>query len=236
MRSDPPNTPTSWQGIRDEALRRIQSREWPAGAPIPNEAELATQFGCARSTVNRALRELAAIGLIERRRKAGSRVARHPLRKATFEIPIIRHEVESRGGRYDYTLIARNLGPAPVAASSRMRLPAGTDMLHMQALHLSDGRPYMHENRWVNPVAAPGILDIDLTRISANAWLVQNVPYTRGELTLSAAAADGPRAEALGCTTGEAIFCMERITWIGEAPVTLAIQSYAPGHRMTTAI
>ena len=44
-----------WQAIRDEVKRRIHARDWKPGEPIPNEAELAEEFGCARATVNRAL-------------------------------------------------------------------------------------------------------------------------------------------------------------------------------------
>ncbi|MEL6336872.1 MAG: GntR family transcriptional regulator, partial [Pseudomonadota bacterium] len=49
----------NWQRVQDEVLRRIQSREWKPGEMIPHEAALATEFGCARTTVNRALREIA---------------------------------------------------------------------------------------------------------------------------------------------------------------------------------
>jgi GntR family histidine utilization transcriptional repressor len=143
----PAREATGWQAIRDSVLARIRAGEWAPGAQIPNEADLARDFGCARATVNRALRELAATGLIDRRRKAGTRVALQPLRRVTLEIPVIRTEVEARGGQYGYALIARAQGPAPLAVWSRMGLGAGDGLLHLRALHLSDGAPYMYEDR-----------------------------------------------------------------------------------------
>jgi GntR family histidine utilization transcriptional repressor len=86
-----------WEDIRAEVLRRIRVRDWPPGGLIPTEETLAQEFGCARATVNRALRELAGAGVLERRRKAGTRVALLPVRKATLEIPVIRQEIEARG-------------------------------------------------------------------------------------------------------------------------------------------
>ena len=62
---------------------RIYTREWEPGQSIPNEADLAIELGCARFTVNRALRTLAEVGLIDLRRRGGTRVALHPVRKAT---------------------------------------------------------------------------------------------------------------------------------------------------------
>jgi GntR family histidine utilization transcriptional repressor len=86
-----------WEDIRAEVLRRIRAREWHPGAQIPTEEDLAAEFGVARATVNRALRELATAGVLERRRKAGTRVAALPVRKATLDIPVIRQEIEARG-------------------------------------------------------------------------------------------------------------------------------------------
>jgi GntR family histidine utilization transcriptional repressor len=232
----PRRSTTTWQTIRDDVLARIRSRAWPPGELIPHEAELAAEYGCARSTVNRALREVAATGLIDRRRKAGTRVALNPLRRATLHIPVIRQEVEARGARYDYALISRALASAPLNVRSRMGLLPGVKLLHARALHLADGLPHAYEDRWINPKAVPEIMDVDLARHSANAWLVQNVPYTRGELTLSAAAADADCAASLRCEPGAAIFTMERITWIGDEPVTFVTQSHRPGYAITTAI
>ena len=66
---------TSWQAVADEVLARIRRRDWAPGDLIPNEVDLAGEMGCARTTVNRALRHLAEAGYLERRRKAGTRVA-----------------------------------------------------------------------------------------------------------------------------------------------------------------
>lgn len=231
-----PESPRSWQAIEAEVLGRIRSRQWPPGSMIPNEADLAAEFGCARATVNRALRVLAEAGYLDRRRKAGTRVALNPVRKATLHIPVIREEVEAKGGTYGYALISRETGFPPLPVRSMLGLSAQDRLLHIRALHLLNGAPYALEDRWANPLAVPGLLDVDLERTSANAWLVQNVPYTRGTLALSAAAADADTARHLGCLEGEALFVIERTTWTADAPITWVRLSYRPGHRLTTTI
>lgn len=228
--------PSSWQAIEAEVLGRIRSRRWPPGSLIPNEADLAAEFGCARATVNRALRALAEAGYLDRRRKAGTRVALNPVRRATLHIPVIREEVEAKGGSYGYALIARETGVPPAPVRSMLGLPAQERLLNIRALHLLNGAPYAFEDRWVNPQAVPGLLAVDLERISANAWLVQNVPYTRGTITLSAIAAEAETAHHLGCAEGAALFVIERTTWMTEAPITWVRLSYRPGHRVTTSI
>lgn len=225
----------TWQWIAAEARRRIAARVWPPGARIPDEADLAAEFGCARATVNRALRELAAAGLLVRRRKAGSFVAAHPVRKATFEIPVIRRDVEARGQRHGYRLIAAETLPAPAAVQARLGLAPQTPMLHLLALHLADGLPFCIEERWLNP-AIPGVAGADFASVSANEWLVRNRPFSGGSITFSADAADPRLAGLLGCAPGAALFAVERATWAGADPITAVRLTYAPGYSVAATI
>ena len=97
--------------------RRIVEREWRQGDRIPDEADLATEFGVARATVNKALQLVADEGLLDRRRRAGTRVAVNPVHKATFAIPIVREQVEQAGMAYGHRVVARRSRPAPPAST-----------------------------------------------------------------------------------------------------------------------
>ncbi len=226
----------SWKTIREEIFRRINDRVWQPGELIPGEADLAEEFGCARTTVHRALRGLADAGFLERRRKAGTRVAVHPARKATLTIPIARLEVERKGGVYEHRLLERRRKSFPAPLRDRLDLPDGVVPLFTRAIHFSDGRPYIYEERFTNVEAVPEIMDVDLTAVSANEWLVENAPYTHGRLTFFAENADAEKAERLATKEGTALFMAERSTWNGAMPITLVTMAYAPGHRMVTTI
>ena len=56
------------------------------GDRIPSEHELMEVYGCSRMTVSKALTALAAAGLIERRRRAGSFVTRPRIERTVMEI------------------------------------------------------------------------------------------------------------------------------------------------------
>ena len=94
-----------YESIRTEMLRRINDQSWPAGFTLPREEDLADEFGVARGTIRRALASLSEAGLIERKRRAGTRVVDRRGHRSTLTIPIVRHEIEARGGRYGYQLI-----------------------------------------------------------------------------------------------------------------------------------
>lgn len=226
----------NWQAVQDEVLRRIHDRTWLPGDLIPNEADLAKEFGCARVTVNRALRALADAGLLDRRRKAGTRIATHPVRKVTLNIPVIRLEIEGGGGAYGHNLLKREHKRPPATVRKRMRLPPDADALHLVALHLSNAQPHALEDRWINLEAVPDAANVDFSIISANEWLVLNAPFTNGDISLSATNATRAEAAALQTTTGDALFKMERHTWVNDTSVTFVRMTFAPGYRMQSNI
>lgn len=220
-----------WESVRAEALHRIRARVWPPGGIIPTEAALAQEFGCARATVSRALRELAEAGVLERRRKAGTRVALQPVRRAVLDIPVTRAEVEGRGQTHAHRLLADAMAVPPLPVSSRLRLPPDARLRHLRTLHFADGRPFLHEDRWLNPAALP-LPAPDFAQISANEWLVAHVPFSIGDIAFSAEAAGDIEAQALGVARGTALFVTERTTWTATAAITLVRLAHAPGYRL----
>ena len=226
----------SWQSIQDEVLRRIHAREWSPGTVIPNEADLAQEFGCARATVNRALRALADAGILERRRKAGTRVALHPVSRATVDIPVIRQEITARGHTYTYQRLSRTVTRPPLAIAHRLCTAAPCDGLHVTALHLADGTPFVLEDRWINLATAPSAATQDFDTLSANEWLLSTIPYTHGDIRFSAEAATPQEAALLHTTPGAPVFVVERITWDHARTITTARLCYAPGYSITTSI
>ena len=174
----------SWQAVQDEVRRRIAARIWRPGDLIPHETDLAREFGCARATVNRALRELAGEGLLDRRRKAGTRVAVNPVRRARFDIPVIRDEIEARGRVCRHMILSRQLLEPPPDVSARMGTGPGEAHLHMRTLYVADGAPYVLEDRWINPQVVPAVLTETFGEVSPNEWLVREVPFEGGDFTL----------------------------------------------------
>lgn len=223
-----------WQSVREEVLRRIAEKIWRPGDAIPNEADLAAELGCARATVNRALRSLSDDGLLDRRRKGGTRIARQPIGRATIEIPLIRTEIVERGGQYGYRLIDRQQQSAPVEVATALAAGDGDPFLHVVSLHLADGAPYALEDRWIDLGTVPEARDESFGAISANEWLVRHLPFTRAESEFSAVPAGAVRSEALAAAPGDALIVHRRRTWLGDKPITQVDMTFAPGHRIRT--
>ena len=221
-----------WRDVREFARRRLIERVWRPGERIPDEAVLAAELGCSRSTVNRALRALAEDGLLERKRKGGTRVSERRDQRARLAVPLIRHEVEALGARHAHVLRRRALAAPPPDVRARFGVGGRRRLLHLETLHTADGAPYALEERWVDPRAVPAIVDADLARITVNEWLVEHVPLTRGTIAFSADTADAHVAETLGVAPGAAVFVVERTTWLDGTAITWVQLFYGSGHRV----
>lgn len=176
------------QRIRSDLESRILSGEWAPGFRIPYEHELMEQYGCSRMTVNKVLTALAESGMIERRRRAGSFVARQPphLEQVALEIPDIAMEVGSRGHQYAYRLLQRELRLADPGNAGEVELAGREKLLAMRCLHLADGRPLALEHRLISPVGVPEVLEVDFSTTAPGSWLLQNVSWTRAQHRISA--------------------------------------------------
>ncbi len=223
-----------YREVKAEILRRVRSREWAAGALIPAETQLAEDFGCARATVNRALRELAEEGLLDRRRRAGTRISAEPVRRARFDIPMIRPEVEATGAPYRYARLARRAVPLPGWLAAELAIASGQPALQVSAMHYAGPAPFAHEDRWIILATVPGAAKETFETTSANEWLIGQVPFSEAQMVFSAARAGAEAAGFLGLAEGDPVFRAERTTWLDGKPVTRARLTYPPGYRMVT--
>jgi len=227
----PRRAPSLHQRIRRDLEAQILGGHWRPGDRIPSEHALMAQYACSRMTVNKVLSALAHNGLIERRRRAGSFVARPSphLEQAALEIPDIAAVIRARGHDYTLCLIEREPRCARMDSAEEMQLSAnGGELLALTCLHLADQRPLALEQRKISLIAVPEARAVDFSRHPPGSWLLQHAPWTRAEHRISAVAATPEQAALLDVRTGSACLRIERRTWRGEQPITWVRQLF-PG-------
>ena len=226
----------TWKNVRERIHVAILDGVYAPGDKLPRDLDIAEDLNCARTTVQRAMRDLADSGIVERRRKGGTRVRPDPVTRATLDIPDTRKEVEAKGATYGYQLIRRSTELAPRGVVARFGLAGPKQMLRIKSLHMADNRPYTFEDRWVSTDTVPEILEVDLATQSANEWLIHNRPYSRFDLRFYADAADTDTAELLDTRVGNALLVIERTTWIGNSPITTLKATTCPGYQLRAGV
>lgn len=214
--------------IRGEIAGRILSGEWPPGHRIPVEHELMTAYGCSRMTVNKVLTALAAEGLIERRRRAGSFVGRQRSQSAVLDIPDVRAEVKALGLPWRMDVLARSVRRSTAADRARLGDGAGPRVLALACRHFAGVRAHALEDRLVDLSAVPEAETAAFDAVPPGAWLLSHVPWSQAEHRIAAVPADEPMARLLGVPVGAACLQVDRRTWRSGRPVT-AVRMTHPG-------
>jgi GntR family histidine utilization transcriptional repressor len=229
-RQDPP----AYEQVKNWIREHIASGRWKPGDGVPSEAALMQQFEVSRMTVNRALRELAAEGLVTRVQGSGTTVAQLHRISSRLTIRDIHEEVVERGHVHSTRVVLAVREKAGAAVAESLGLRRGASVFHTVLVHMENGVPIQYEDRYVNPAAAPGYLDIDFTQTSPTLHLLQHAPLTEASYSIEACLPTGEEAKALDVKRGEACLAMMRRTVSGANVVTVARLLY-PGSRYSFA-
>ncbi|WP_319530266.1 GntR family transcriptional regulator [uncultured Cohaesibacter sp.] len=198
-------TAVKYLAIKEQIVDRIRKKHWPPGSLLPSEIQLAEEFCCARATVNRALAQLSEDGIIDRRRKAGSRVNTLPQRSVRIDIICAQREVERRGADYRYQQLRRAYGPAPEWIRELLKIPSDVEMLYVQSLHFANDSPFQFQEAWLNATDHPEVVDLDFTQRDPFNWVLGEMPFLDTSLFLKAQSAHKHVAKCLEIDEGDPV-------------------------------
>ena len=216
--------------VKQMIVQQIENGTWPPHHRVPSESELVSQLGFSRMTINRALRELTAEGLLVRMQGVGTFVAEPKSRSALFEVNNIADEIAARGHQHTCQVITLTEEAAGSERALALDMREGQRVFHSLIVHYENGVPVQIEDRYVNAQIAPDYLKQDFTRQTPYAYLSQVAPLTEGEHVVEAILAEPDECQLLQIEPGEPCLLIRRRTWSGRQPVTAA-RLIHPGSR-----
>lgn len=219
-----------YERIKVYLLEQVQSGYWKEGDVIPAEESLAVEFGVSRMTVNRAIRELTAEGVLSRRQGSGTYVAQQKYQATLVAIKSIAEEVRARGHRYRSQLHALQEVPASVAMAEKFGLKAGQALYHSIIVHFDNDVPIQVEDRWTNPAIAPDYMKLDFAVTTPNEYLMAVAPLQRVNYSIEAVKAPPFIADMLGGAQDEPCLVLHRKTFSFNQVASVVTMWY-PGSR-----
>ncbi|HVZ44352.1 MAG TPA: histidine utilization repressor [Ramlibacter sp.] len=234
MRKDDLRDLPAYEQVKTWIRQRIASGEWKPRDAVPSEAALISRFGVSRMTAHRALRELAAEGLVTRVRGSGTRVAELSRIASRLVLRDIHEEIAERGHVHSTRVLLATAQKATSPVAESLGLRKGARVFHTVLVQLENGVPIQYEDRFVNPAAAPEYLKTDFTRTSPTLHLLRSAPVTQASYVIEACLPDEEEARQLGIGRGDACLAMLRRTVSGAHVASVARQVY-PGTRYSFA-
>jgi GntR family histidine utilization transcriptional repressor len=217
------------QRILSEIQNKILSGEWAAGRRIPVEHELMKQYKCSRMTVSKVLTRLAQSGLIERRRKVGSFVARPHSQSAVLDIPDIKAEVAKLGLPYSFEVLQRLKRRSARDDRDQLGTDDSVPVLEVVCRHMAGPQPFCLEQRVINLLAVPEAGAESFIEVSPGAWLLKQVPWMLAEHRIRAAAAPPDAATMLKIKPKTPCLIVERTTRSKDSVITFVRLTYPGG-------
>lgn len=209
-----------YRAIKKYVVDNIESGEWVPGCRIPSESEIVKIVGASRMTVNRALRELSSEGRLTRVQGVGTFVAHPPAQVTLLSIRSIDDEIAERGGVHSCRIVTKEQRQAPVAVARALEISTYAPVFHVVLLHSCDGQPVQIEDRFVNPITAPDLLDQDFTTTTPSKYLLGLLPVTEVEHNIEARLADESECQLLDISLAAPVLEFRRRTWSGSRVVT----------------
>jgi GntR family transcriptional regulator len=195
-----------------ERWLRQRVQQLAPGDPVPSEFQLAEQFAVSRMTARQAVQNLAAEGLVRRRRGQGTFVAPRPVHRREGSLMSFTEDMRRRGMTASSVLLEASLQPARVSDLEALQLDEGARSVVIRRLRLANGTPMALEHA-VLPTDCAAVLAMDLEGSLHEALIKLGRVPSIGHSWISATVASKAEAALLGVPARSPLIAERRIIY-----------------------
>jgi len=211
----PPANPL-YKEVKNRLMRGLVAGEWKPGQAIPSEWRLAGRYGVSVGTLRRAVDELVAEKIVQRRQGSGTFVTTHT---EDHQLYYFFHIVSTGGGKEAPTheLLSFRRDRAKGEAASQLKLERGEPVYRIHnVLKLAD-RPVIFDEITLPVARFP---DLTKSLLAARAGTIYGLYQARYGINviriserLSAARASSRQAAGLQLREGEPALIIKRVAY-----------------------
>ncbi|HWE19498.1 MAG TPA: GntR family transcriptional regulator [Hyphomicrobiaceae bacterium] len=206
--------------VRDALASRIAGGEWKPNAAIPNEGDLAREFGVSSGTMRKALDLMEGERLLTRRQGRGTFVND----QASDELAVRYSNIRTVDGERitgEVNMLGMTQGSANATECARLRMRPDDRVWRIQRVRMHKGEPFMVEEVAMPVALFPGL---DEQNDFSNRIVVLAQQYGillgKGDERVSIGSASPAVAEALNLKASTPILVLDRVVQdLGGRPV-----------------
>lgn len=218
-----------YEQIRQLIVAALAEGEWRPGDALPSEPALAERFHASPGTVRRALDELAAEHLVERRQGRGTFVATHTAPRNSYRF--LRLVADDGATGFTRELLHCRRARATAETARALQLRTAEPVIEVRRLLLRRGQAVVLDDLWLPQRHFDGLNSelIDAYPGTLYALFEERfgVHMVRAEEKLRAVAAGTDAAALLGVAVGAPLLSVERVAYTyGDRPVELRRGTY----------
>ena len=204
--------------VKAALLAQMASGAWPAGALIPSEPELCQRFGVSRTTVRKAVSDLASEGRLTTVQGRGTFVLAPKLEERFVQRAFgLYEDLERRGITPTTQVLRQEVVDAPPPVRHKLSLDRRDKQVHLLVrLRSVDGRPVVVSTTYIPRSLCPGLAEDDLSQGSLYRLLADryDLAIAHGERRLEAVAAGPEEARLLDIALSSPVLLLESIAYL----------------------
>lgn len=213
-----------YEQIRQLIVAALAAGEWRPGDALPSEAALAERFHASPGTVRRALDELTAAHVVERRQGAGTFVATHTAPRDAYRFLRLVADDGTVGFRRELVHCRRARASAETARALHLR--TSEPVIEVRRLLLRGERAVVLDDLWLPERHFAGLSAEIINEYPGTLYALFEERYrvhmVRAEEKLRAVAASAEAATLLGLQGGAPLLSVDRVAFTyGDRPVEL---------------
>jgi len=222
MRNRPSDSTPLYARLEAQIAAGMADGLFPVDSRLPSEDELIARFDVSRTTVRKAIQNLAARGLVEIRRGTGTFVTLPKITQELTELTGFVEDMQTQGRHPTARLIDKSVVMAGEDVARQLALPSGTRVMRIRRVRLANGVAVSFDETYLPLDIGEKIVTHDLESEPIFALLEQRygIPLVEADYQLEAVAANGDVAVALSVEAGSPVFLIERTSYsAGDTPV-----------------
>ena len=200
--------------LSSELTRRLETMimdgDWKPGDTMPNEIELAREYGLSAGTVRKALDWMEDVRLISRQQGRGTFVKGPSAEDLGLRFNKIR-TVDGVPFSIEVETLESTEGSADPAEAEHLALTVGAPVMHLTRLQTSSGAPLLLETITVSAEMFPSLRDAHAGYDLAELCLRHGVLIGSGEERLTMQIADERICKQLKIAKGSPVARLERL-------------------------
>lgn len=222
-----------YEQIRQLIVAALAAGEWRPGEALPSEAALALRFHASPGTVRRALDELTAAHVVERRQGRGTFVATHTAPRDAYRF--LRLVADDGAAGFTRELLHCRRARASAETARALQLRTAEPVIEVRRLLRRRGRAVVLDDLWLPERHFDGLTGELIDAYPGTLYALFEARFgvhmVRADEKLRAVAAAADAAALLGIEAGEPLLSVDRIAFTyGERPVELRRGLYHTAH------
>lgn len=210
-----------WEFVRTKIEENIASKSFAPGEKLPNDVELARQYGVNRHTVRYAIRALEERGILRVEQGRGTFVVENTTPYLLSANTRLTDNLVAHGHLARRKMLSSETMAADERLAKHLDLEIGDDVLFIRTLSVQDEIPIVIANSYFPAQRVPGLLDefSGANSISKALKRVGVASYSQQWVRINARMPTEEEARLLGMSTVTPVFIKENLDRSEGAPI-----------------